>query len=167
MYALSLWDTSGASTIRANLTTMEKALTIVSWQKGFKCHNSLINSSIAIHYLPIPVVSWIQFIIKQPTSSTGITNRIFVWHKISFFARWISPGLVTVLCFNLQPTTIESFQLVLKDTINSTNLCDPYSYFIPLISEVSSLFDTSIWSMRDIVRFTELVSFMKCFMRYF
>ncbi|KAE9370170.1 hypothetical protein N431DRAFT_308690, partial [Stipitochalara longipes BDJ] len=118
----------------------------------FGCQHNLADNGETIGY-----ASWVQFIIKQPKSCMdGLLNRVFVWHKVSFYAQWSSPQNTTVLCFNVQSAMRERFQAHLKDTIDNSNLYDPYSFYVPLMREVLSLFDFSIWSLRDMVRFIEL-----------
>lgn len=51
---------------------------------------------------------------------------------------------------------LEDFLLENPDSLNFT---DPFAMHIPLIDRVIKMYDISVWSVRDLVRIVEKVSF--------
>ena len=47
----------------------------------------------------------------------------------------------------------------LLENPNSLNFTDPFAMHMPLIDRVIKMYDISVWSVRDLVRMVEKVSF--------
>jgi hypothetical protein len=48
-------------------------------------------------------------------------------------------------------------QTQLQDRFLSTDQSDPYAFHVAFADEIKKLYDTSVWSLRDLVRNAELV----------
>ena len=47
----------------------------------------------------------------------------------------------------------------LLENPDSLNFADPFTMHVPLMDRVIKMYDTSVWSVRDLVRMVEKVSF--------
>ncbi len=81
----------------------------------------------------------------------------YVWHKLSIVTRWWPTGRNIVLSFNTPPALRMRFPAPLLDDLNFESTHDPFWIHILLLEELVVLHDASIWSIRDVVRLTELV----------
>ncbi|KAF2474351.1 uncharacterized protein BDR25DRAFT_215887, partial [Lindgomyces ingoldianus] len=80
----------------------------------------------------------------------------YVWHKLTFVSHWL-PNRCAVLCIGV-PT---SFRCLLHSALLSMwptiPPFEPYSLHVAVIEAVVSLQDSTVWSVRDIVRSIEKV----------
>lgn len=81
---------------------------------------------------------------------------------MGFFTRWISPGGQIIFCFDVPQTLHDRLQTRFLSPSTTPKLSDIYSLHMVVIDEVIKLFDKSVWSLRDIVRVTELVMLPNC-----
>lgn len=76
---------------------------------------------------------------------------------MAFFTRWISSGGQIIFCFNAPQTLHDSLQTLFLSPSTTPRLSDIYSLHLVVIDDIIDLYDKSVWSLRDIVRMTELV----------
>ncbi len=76
---------------------------------------------------------------------------------MGFFTRWTSPGGQIIFCFDVPQTLHDRLQTHFLSPSTMPKLSDVYSLHLVIIDEMIKLFDKSVWSLRDIVRVTELV----------
>ncbi|RYP60604.1 hypothetical protein DL770_009958 [Monosporascus sp. CRB-9-2] len=71
------------------------------------------------------------------------------WCEMGFFVHWTPPSSTIVLCFDLP----QHFQILVKLALTSSadkiNFSDPYSIFAVVLHELLSLYDNSVWSIRN------------------
>lgn len=71
------------------------------------------------------------------------------WYEMCFFVHW-TPLSTTIFCFDLpeplQPTTVKS---ALTSNMEKIDFSDPYAVFSVLLYELVSLYDSSVWSIRN------------------
>ena len=84
-------------------------------------------------------------------------KKDYVWHKVNVFTRWWPTGRYIVINFDAPPALRMRFPSLLFDEPNSTSTHDPYWIHLRFLEELVALHDTSVWSIRDLVRDTELV----------
>ena len=77
---------------------------------------------------------------------------------MGFFVHWIPPHSTTLLCFDLLEHMKVSFQSALPSSISDPDLTDPYSVFGIVIYELLSLYNDSVWSLRNHICSVEAVS---------
>ena len=76
---------------------------------------------------------------------------------MGFFTRWISPGEQIIFCFDVPQTLYDRLETHFLSPSTTPKLSDVYSLHVVIINEIIKLFDKSVWSLRDIIRVTELV----------
>jgi hypothetical protein len=76
---------------------------------------------------------------------------------MAFFVHWTPPYSTTLLCFDLPRHMRVSFQSALSSSIDNTDLSDPYSMFSIVIYELLSLYNDSVWSLRNHICAVEAV----------
>ena len=81
---------------------------------------------------------------------------------MGFFTRWISPGGQIIFCFDVPQTLYDRLQTRFLSPSTTPKLLDVYLLHVVVIDEIIKLFDKSVWSLRDIVRVTELVMLSNC-----
>lgn len=82
------------------------------------------------------------------------TNAFYVWDNMGFFTNWLSADHQVTLCFDL-PLALQARSQSALFLDQGLNLNDPYSSHTIIVGEVLSLFDLSVWSLRDSVRMLE------------
>ena len=90
-------------------------------------------------------------------ASGDFNQHDYEWYEMSFFTRWISPGGQIIFCFDVPQTLHDSLQTHFLSPSTTPKLFDVYSLHVVVIDEIIKLVDKSVWSLRDIVRLTELV----------
>jgi hypothetical protein len=80
------------------------------------------------------------------------------WYEMGFLVHW-TPLSTTVLCIDLPQHLQASIQTALMSSIDRTRFSNPYSIFVVLFSEVLSLYDNSVWSIRNHICDWEAVAF--------
>ena len=76
---------------------------------------------------------------------------------MGFFTRWTSKGGNILLCFDIPLILRRCIQTLFLPPSIIPKLSDIYSPHVLVIDEIIKLFDRSVWSLRDIVRATEMV----------
>ena len=76
---------------------------------------------------------------------------------MGFFTRWTSNGGHVLFCFDIPLILRDRLKTLFLSPSITPKLSDLYSPHVLVIDEIIKLFDTSVWSLRDIVRATEMV----------
>ncbi|OBT42429.1 hypothetical protein VE00_05993 [Pseudogymnoascus sp. WSF 3629] len=96
------------------------------------------------------------FLVKEPVKSNpllSVANNVkisYIWHRMGFYTIWSPFKTLVVLCFGLP--------LPLKYSLSSLahlSLDNPLSFHAILTEKVIALYDTSLWSWRNLVRDVE------------
>lgn len=101
--------------------------------------------------------TWFRFLIKQVIRESLSTDACYVWDKIGFFTTWLPADHHVILCFDLPFALQSRLQSSIISNQDNISLNDPYSLHTIIVEEVLSLFDISVWSLRDSVRMVEKV----------
>lgn len=100
--------------------------------------------------------SWFRFLVKVcPSSQTQAIH--YVWFEMTFFSSW-TPTKCSMLCIGVPPGFVDVLETSISHISTGVIPSDPFSLHIPLIESMISLQNSSVWSIRDIVRSTEKVS---------
>ena len=78
---------------------------------------------------------------------------------MSFFTTRFYTNKIIIICLDLSKALQTSLWLALSSNQNRLDLFDPYSLHAFIVDEIVTLFDTSVWGFRDLIRNIEMVSF--------
>ena len=103
--------------------------------------------------------TWFCFLIKQVFRNNDHEAASYTWQYLRVFAKWSFEHQTHVLvCFDAAP----DFPTRLLQAFTAKHavlaLGGPYAIHVAIIEEVMSLFNRSVWSLRDMVRDIELVT---------
>lgn len=87
------------------------------------------------------------------TNGSGVEYR---WHEMTFLSLW-TPQNSQMLCIATPREFNEHLLHTLAYLLPDIDRADPYSLHIPLMEVLLTLYDQSVWSIRDIVRDVEKV----------
>ena len=90
-------------------------------------------------------------------TSRGSNQHVYEWYEMGFFTRWTSKGGHVLFCFDIPTILRDRLETHFLAPSLAPNLSDIYSPHVLVIDEIIKLFDRSVWSLRDIVRATEMV----------
>ena len=76
---------------------------------------------------------------------------------MGFFTRWTSKGGQVLFCFDIPLMLRDRLQTLFLSPTIMPKLSDIYSPHVLVIDEIIKLFDRSVWSLRDVIRATEMV----------
>ena len=91
-------------------------------------------------YLPNPNV---------PIHGPGSIQHGWEWYEMGFFIHWTPPHSTIILCFDLPEHLQTTIRSALASSTYKINFSDPYSVFSVLSYELLSLYDSSVWSIRN------------------
>jgi hypothetical protein len=97
--------------------------------------------------------TWVRVLIKA-VSSDALS---YTWHEMTFCSRW-DPHRCLVLCIGVNPTFQHLLQQTLSRMWSKFLPSEPFSLHIPLVQAILELQDSSVWSIRDVVRNIEKAS---------
>lgn len=75
---------------------------------------------------------------------------------MNFFSLW-EPGRCTILCVDTPGNFREQLEQHVKSEKGQIDLNDPFALHIPLMDQIITLYDQSVWSIRDLIRRVEKV----------
>lgn len=132
-----------------------------AWEKGQKNDGIGIlkhgNYSRCLCFRPLMIFidSWCCFKIKQ--SRKFFENEQhrwdikYIWQQPSVYISWNSKDLVTlVLCMDMPPALHEPIQRAWDEGLAQVQ--DPYEWYCLIVENIISLYDESVWKLRDFVR---------------
>lgn len=85
---------------------------------------------------------------KTPLHDPQSIPHGWEWYEIGFFIHWTPPHNTKILCFDLPEHMQMSLRSALMSSAN-TDLSDPYSIFSVIFYQVLTLYDNSVWSIRN------------------
>ena len=83
------------------------------------------------------------------------TEPGYIWHEMSFHTRRNAESTI-VLCFDVPGPIQTRIEHALSDK-RELDLRDIYALHAVILDEVVSLYETSVWALRDLVRTYEVV----------
>src|SRR3954454_1228883 len=86
-----------------------------------------------------------------------VGKKDYAWHKMNIFTRWWPTGRNIIISFDTPPLLRMRFPTPLLEDLDSTSIHDPYWIHLRFLEELVALHDDSVWSIRNLVRQTELV----------
>ena len=108
-------------------------------------------------FLIEPSGTWFRFLVKHTEREKASTDASYVWDKLGFFTNWFPADQHVILCFDLPSALQSRLQSTLSSNQEKFSLNDPYSLHATIVKEVLAIFDTSVWSLRNLVRMVEKV----------
>jgi hypothetical protein len=100
--------------------------------------------------------TWFRFYIKQVLKDKRPNGKDYVWHKVNVFTMWLPGGKNAVVSFETPPLLKPKIRAFLQKNQHLKH--DPYWIHSAFLEEVVGLQDEAVWSVRNVVRTTELVS---------
>ena len=107
--------------------------------------------------LTVRIATWFRILVKQIGTGEGANQHAYEWYEMGFFTRWTSKGGHVLFCFDIPLILRHRLETLFLSPWTTPKLSDLYSLHVLVIDEIIKLFDTSVWSLRDIVRATEMV----------
>ncbi|KAH0552956.1 hypothetical protein GP486_006846 [Trichoglossum hirsutum] len=101
--------------------------------------------------------TWFQLLAKRPSCGDSARGTPYKWHKMDFVTKWSPPNQNVVLCFSTSRDSQDQLRDALSSRLENRNVCDPYMLHTVIVDEVLSIFDRSVWSLRDLVLSVEKV----------
>ncbi|KAK2731030.1 hypothetical protein FQN57_003711 [Myotisia sp. PD_48] len=97
--------------------------------------------------------TWFRCLIKMVVNESYMpVYRPYTWYEMTFFTQWNHLGLCRVLCVN----TPNQLQLGLSTNLQNIPYQiqhnDPFALHTSLFSQITVLYDESIWKIRNLVR---------------
>lgn len=80
----------------------------------------------------------------------------YKWHEMTFLSLW-TPQHTQILCIATPREFNEQLLHTLVYLSSDMDPADPYSLHVPLVEVLLTLYDQSVWSIRDLVREVEKV----------
>lgn len=78
----------------------------------------------------------------------------YVWHEMTFFTRW-EPNHCMVVCVDTPDSLpADLARRLSKEALDRSN---PFALHIPLVDQIITLNDKSVWGIRDLIRRVEKV----------
>ena len=97
--------------------------------------------------------TWFRHLVKVAAEGS---DPSYVWHEMTFISQW-TPGRCAILCIGIPA----SFHLLLHRALlgiwPKLPPSEPYSLHVAVVEAIVSLQDSSVWSVRDVVRSIEKV----------
>jgi hypothetical protein len=94
--------------------------------------------------------------VKQVLDHYGADDKDYVWYKINICTIWTVDGRLNVLIFD--PLSLVKRRLSpIIETATVLALKDPYWFYAKALEEVVKFQDEAVWTIRTLVRNTELV----------
>jgi membrane protein implicated in regulation of membrane protease activity len=101
--------------------------------------------------------TWFRFLVKQTLENVPAGQRDYLWYKFNIFTRWIpSTNQTIVLVFDPRLAVKERLPSPLLDSLDPSDFSDPYWIHTLFAEEVVRLQDNAVWSIRNLVRKTEI-----------
>ena len=122
-------------------------------------HGSLRPSPVFVHRYPKHHVSQ-SYSLRDLNDfhGKGSISNGFEWYELTFVASYTAQNGLTVLCFDI-PVHIK---MALKKSFQEDGACadiqDPYAMLVRIMEQVITLYDDSVWTIRNHVCLSEAVS---------
>jgi hypothetical protein len=76
---------------------------------------------------------------------------------MGFITKWSPPNRNVVICFDAPRALQTRLEEVLSSDREKREVHDPYALHSVIVDEVLAIYDSSVWSLRDLVRSVEQV----------
>ncbi|KAK2756213.1 hypothetical protein FQN54_005621 [Arachnomyces sp. PD_36] len=96
--------------------------------------------------------TWCCFKIKEVSTDQSSRSLVYVWHQIAMLTRWHPKNHTEFVLFLDMPP---SMQKRMSLHLPSIEKMDAFAWHTIFFAEIRELFDSSIWSLRDLVRAIE------------
>lgn len=83
-------------------------------------------------------------------------DKDYVWRKMNIFTRWWPSGRNVIVCFDVYDGMRNRFPVPILESSEWLSH-DPYWIHAQLLEELLEQHDTSVWSIRNLVRTAEMV----------
>ena len=104
----------------------------------------------------LPPGCWLRCLVKIAHHSAK-TGAGYTWHEMTIFSRW-EPDHCVVLCIDTPDGFRSQLEQSLAGEQGTIDMTDPFALFVPLMDQITILYDQSVWSIRDLIRRVEKVS---------
>ncbi|KAI9856198.1 MAG: hypothetical protein M1813_009215 [Trichoglossum hirsutum] len=99
--------------------------------------------------------TWFHFLVKRPTRSGSAGGISYEWNSMGFITKWSPPNRNVVICFDAPRALQTRLEEVLSSDREKREVHDPYALHSVIVDEVLAIYDSSVWSLRDLVRSVE------------
>ncbi|KAI1458176.1 hypothetical protein F4805DRAFT_457089 [Annulohypoxylon moriforme] len=103
--------------------------------------------------------SWSRALVKHFTMLPGSVARSDIhyrWLKFNIFTRWVMPDKMVIFAFDPVDIIEEWLREEFLQHLNPEELENPFWPYTRILEELVSLQGTSVWSLRNLIRTTEL-----------
>lgn len=73
----------------------------------------------------------------------------WVWYEMGFHIHWTLSGGIKMLCFDVPEEVQEFIQVALSSDAARIDFHDPFSPLLIAIREILTLYNTSVWAIRN------------------
>jgi hypothetical protein len=84
------------------------------------------------------------------------SDQRYFWYEMSFFTYW-SPTYCMTLCIGTPDDLELRLAAILSADSESVNVFDPFAMQVLLVDQVITIYDQSVWDIRDVIRKVEKV----------
>ncbi|KAH7381533.1 hypothetical protein BKA66DRAFT_464397 [Pyrenochaeta sp. MPI-SDFR-AT-0127] len=95
--------------------------------------------------------AWLRILVKAVSSQE---KPGYKWQEMTFCSRW-EPANCSILCIGVNTSFQTLFREILPRVWPELPSSNPYSLHIPIIETIIAMHDSSVWSLRNIVRDVE------------
>lgn len=92
-----------------------------------------------------------------PIHNEQSTRSGWTWYEMGFVVHWKAPRSVSILCFDLPEHLRSSLRSALSQKTEDIDLINPYTILSIILDEMFTLYDDSVWSLRNHICRVELV----------
>ena len=85
-------------------------------------------------------------------------SHAYEWYEMAFITYFVPDVARIILCLDVPPALQPQMLSALSLQFQQGHEFDAYSAHIPLIYEMITLYDNSVWGLRDTIRTIEKVS---------
>ena len=86
--------------------------------------------------------------LRVPIHCSRSIQHGWEWYEMGFFVHW-APHNTTIICLDLPQHFQESIQSSLASSRDNIELSDPYAVYTVLLCQIVTLYDNSVWSIRN------------------
>jgi hypothetical protein len=137
------------ATLAARMATiMQISLKVIVCHHSWKCICAAHSATLDTRF---------RFLAKQMLDHPRADGKDYAWYKVNVYTRWWPKGRNLVIIFDPPPALRMRLPTPMLGEIDSIPTHDPYWIHLRFLEELVRIQDASVWSLRDLVRKTELV----------
>ena len=100
----------------------------------------------------------------KQVQGVNVGRHEYEWYEMGFFTTWISQNSHSIFCFDMPQSSLADLtKAVSSSSSRALDSASIYALHVNIIDEILKLFDTAVWSLRDIIREVELVDILSNF----